>query len=90
MAGSKRLQQLWTRADDGVRLQFDGKLVINDWTIHAPLWKKAVVQMVAGKRYPIRLDYFQTAGGAVLQLQWSWAGSAQTFIHRSSLWRKTP
>ncbi len=77
---------LWTRTDDGVRLWVSDKLVIDDWTIHPPTWKVVKIPMVLGRRYPIRLNYFQGTGGAVLQFRWNWSGAPLGLVPREYLW----
>jgi len=69
-----------TRTDDGVRLWINGTLVINDWTKSAnskgskdSLPKNndsADINLVAGKQYQIKMEYFQATGDEVAQLSW--------------------
>ncbi|MBN1997858.1 hypothetical protein JW935_09925 [candidate division KSB1 bacterium] len=60
--------------DDGVRLWIDGKLLVDDWTSHAPKENSGRVFMTAGKTVDFRMDYFQGAGGAVADLFWQGPG----------------
>jgi beta-glucosidase len=62
---------LGTRADDGSRLWLDGKLVVDDWSEHAPRDKTAKVHLEAGHAYSIRFDYFQALQGAQAALVWT-------------------
>ncbi|MDD2772481.1 MAG: glycoside hydrolase family 3 C-terminal domain-containing protein [Elusimicrobiales bacterium] len=57
-----------TRTDDGARLWIDGKLVIDDWSDHAPVIHSRVLSLKADHPYDIRLEFFQRAGGAFVQL----------------------
>jgi hypothetical protein len=60
-----------TFSDDGVRLWVNGKLVINNWTDHAGTYNQsAAVSLAAGKKYDIRLEYYNGLGGGVLELDW--------------------
>jgi beta-glucosidase len=63
--------QLGVVGDDGFRLWLDGKLIVEDWTSHAPETKTAPVTLEKGHSYAIKLDYFQGSGGAVAKLIWS-------------------
>jgi beta-glucosidase len=54
--------------DDGVRLYLDDKLLIDDWTAHAVLTNSASVRLEAGKKYRIRLEYYEHGGEAVCKL----------------------
>jgi uncharacterized protein (DUF1800 family)/fibronectin type 3 domain-containing protein len=66
---------LHTRSDDGVRLWVNRKLLINHWTNHGATWDQAVpLQLTAGQKYDIQLEYFEDYGNAVIQLYWSHPG----------------
>ena len=58
-------------SDDGVRLWIDDQLIIDDWQPHAALENSGSIDLIAGKPVPIRLEYFEDAGEAVVQLKWS-------------------
>lgn len=66
-----------TRSDDGVRVWVGAQNVITNWTTHATSSDESVpVQLVAGARYAVKVEYFDSGGGAVMQLQWKPPGSA--------------
>lgn len=62
--------------DNGVRLWVDGRLVINRWT---DTWSgqpggapdTAGVSLAGGRRYDLRLEYFENRGGAAVKLEWN-------------------
>jgi MSHA biogenesis protein MshQ len=61
-----------TESDDGVRLWVDGKLLIDNWTDHAPAEDKSVeFAMEDGKRYEVIMEFFESGGGAAAKLMWS-------------------
>jgi alpha-D-xyloside xylohydrolase len=62
---------LATVADDGVRLWLDGKLVIDDWTQHAPEYRAGRITLEAGKQYEFKLEYFDEILGASVKLRWT-------------------
>jgi beta-glucosidase len=64
------LYLLAVRSDDGARLYVDGKLVIDNWGDHPPTLKTAQIELVAGKAYDIRLDYYESIIGAQVELLW--------------------
>jgi alpha-D-xyloside xylohydrolase len=63
--------ELATVADDGVRLWLDGRLLIDDWTQHAPEYRSGRVSLEAGKQYDLRLEYFDEILGASVKLRWT-------------------
>ncbi|HEY3783082.1 MAG TPA: TIM-barrel domain-containing protein [Fimbriimonadaceae bacterium] len=56
-----------TVSDDGVRLWVDGRTVIDNWSVHAPTVDQARVALAKGTRHSIRLEYFQSTGGAIMR-----------------------
>jgi len=60
-----------TVSDDGVRLWLDGKLVIENWTDHAPTENHATVELAAGRTVELKLEYYQGGGGSKAQLKWT-------------------
>ena len=58
------------RSDDGSRLYIDGKLVVDDWGDHAPTLRTAEMEMVGGKSYDVRLEYYEGGLGASVELLW--------------------
>lgn len=62
-AGQWRLR---TISDDGVRVYFDKKKVIDNWTWHIPTEDKADVNASEGP-HDIRIEYFEIDGNAQLQ-----------------------
>jgi hypothetical protein len=63
--------RITTVSDDGVRLWLDGKLVIENWTDHAPTEDHATVELAAGRTVELKLEYYQGGGGAVARLKWT-------------------
>ena len=64
------LYMLAIRSDDGGRLYLDGKLLIDNWGEHPPTLKTTEIELVGGKAYPIRLDYYEGIIGASVELLW--------------------
>jgi hypothetical protein len=63
--------RLTTLSDDGVRLWLDGRLLIDDWTDHAPAEDHATVALTAGRAVDLKIEYYQGGGGAVARLKWT-------------------
>ncbi len=63
---------LATNSDDGVRVWLDGKLVIDAWSYHpTQLDTSEPLSLVAGRPYPLRIEYFQGGGDGGIQLLWT-------------------
>lgn len=57
-------------ADDGVRVYVDNKLIVEDWTDHAPSQITGEVMFEAGKSYDVKIEYYESKIGAVAKLVW--------------------
>ena len=51
--------QLGQESDDGMRVEIDGAVVLNDDGVHAPRWKCSTVSITGGTKHSIRVGYFQ-------------------------------
>ncbi len=78
VSGSYVLQ---TNSDDGVRLWLGHEKLIDDWTDHGASTRETPsLDLVAGKKYAIKLEYYENGGGAVIQLKWQQPGSSDFSI----------
>jgi YVTN family beta-propeller protein len=72
--------QFQTVSDDGVRLWVDGAALINVWTDHAARTDTSVsVNLSAGQRVPVTMEYYERRGQAVARLRWRTPGNT-TFV----------
>ncbi|MGH8178406.1 MAG: PA14 domain-containing protein [Steroidobacter sp.] len=66
-----------TVSDDGVRVWVNGVRVINNWSQHSATTNTSnSITLAAGRKYTIRMEYFEARGSAVARLQWRLPGSA--------------
>jgi len=70
-------------ADNGLKLEIGGRVVINGWGRDKP--RSGKISMVAGKYYPVVLSYYQDGDPSFLRLYWSWAGQKKTIVNSSVL-----
>ncbi len=63
--------QIAMTCDDGMRVILNHKMILEDWSVHAPQTTQAAVQLDAGQTYPITVEYFQAGGGAEAHLDWA-------------------
>jgi hypothetical protein len=75
-----------TLSDDGVRLWINGKEVINDWTIHGFKADQGTIALEAGKKYDIKMEYYQHEGLASAHLLWSSRSQAEQIVPQSQLY----
>jgi hypothetical protein len=63
---------IYVYADDGVKLWFNGELVVDKWFGQEAGSPKYGVKVAleAGQRYPIVMEYFFNSGSAVAELSW--------------------
>ena len=78
-----------TVTDDGVRLWIGNKLVIDQWKTHAATEHQAVISLVKGRKYRIRVEYFDQSGGASAQVLWSSKSTRKQVIGRQNLFAAT-
>jgi len=67
---------LVTRSDDGVRLYVDETRLIDHWDEHGPATDRVRVRLSAGL-HRVRLEHFDTGGGAVCLFWWRPPGAAR-------------
>jgi glucose/arabinose dehydrogenase len=63
------------RADNGARLWIEGR----------PLQSRGTIQLEAGRKYDLRLEYFDNKGTAMVQLLWSAPGLRRQVVPESRL-----
>jgi hypothetical protein len=79
----------YTMTDDGARLRVNGELVVDDWKPHSLLESSGKIKLVAGKRYPIVMEYFDTAVKAEAHLLWSSDSTPKQVIPKERLYPAT-
>lgn len=70
----------YTTSDDGVRLWVDNSLIIDNWTDHGPTVNTGTISLTANQATPIKLEYYERGGGAVIQLEWQGPGLAREYV----------
>lgn len=76
---------LVVRADDGVRIWLDEKLLIEDMRC-TPETNSVTINLVAGQKYLLRIEYFQNLGYSSIQLQWTSPSTPLRVIPQSQLY----
>ena len=74
-----------TTSNQGVRLWVDGKLLIDNWQPHETEVDSATINLAAGQKYDIRLEYFEQSGAAQIKLEWSSASQPRQVVPATQL-----
>jgi PA14 domain len=69
--------------NDGFKLWVDNHLIINEWHLSMFNTYKGTIYLEAGKWYPIKANFFENVGQALVWLQWKIPGDALTCIDPS-------
>jgi PA14 domain len=75
-----------TTSDDGVKVWVNGQQLINAWNDHGPQQDSGTITLQAGQKYDIKVNYYDRAGGAVMQLNWATPRIVQQAIPQAYLY----
>ena len=64
------VRRLGVEGNDGYRLYLDGKLLIDDWTKRSYGTRMVDVALAPGSTHAVRLEYYESTGGARVKLVW--------------------
>ena len=86
--------ELVISGDDGYRLLMNDTEIIDSWKPQSETTNKYKLKMEAGKEYKIRIEYFESIGGAVLKFGWNFPGSYDKRVVRlkeekKKVWEQT-
>ncbi|MCM4156909.1 glycoside hydrolase family 3 protein [Gramella sp. AN32] len=62
--------KIGVNSDDGIRLWLNNELVVDEWHNRGATTNQVEISMEAGKKYAIKLEYFDNGGDAICQLLW--------------------
>ena len=68
-------------SDDGSRLYINNRLVVHNWGDHGAEMKKGVIDLVEGRKYDVRIEFYERGGGAVMKF--GWVGPESTMIQEA-------
>jgi hypothetical protein len=75
----------YTVTDDGVRLWVDNNLLIDGWRDQAVTELSGQIELAAGVPYDIKMEFYQSGGGAVAQLLWASPSTLKAIIPPTQL-----
>lgn len=73
-------------SDDGVRLFINNQTVIDAWIPQPPTEWSGSIYLQSGRTYPLRLEYFEDGGGAVIELYWQSSTLPRQIVPRKQLY----
>ncbi|TRX21666.1 T9SS type A sorting domain-containing protein [Flavobacterium franklandianum] len=76
----------FVNSDNGRRLWINNQLVIDAWIGDWGVEYSGKITLEAGKRYDIKLEYFEEVGGADCKLEWSHSSQFREVIPASQLY----
>jgi hypothetical protein len=67
-------------------LIINNQTIIDEWTSEAPVEYTGTINLTAGQRYPIVVEFYEEGGEAVAQLSWSSNSQAKQIIPQDRLY----
>lgn len=86
------------KADDGVRVWIDGKLIIDQWVkqeqtedgfvqgAQTSATHKSSIKLKKGQKYPIKVEYFEDVQNASIQVKWASKSQTEEVIPYAALY----
>ncbi|MDR0415045.1 MAG: RICIN domain-containing protein [Prevotellaceae bacterium] len=76
----------YVNSDNGRRLWVNNQLIIDKWLDDYDVEYSGVITLQAGRFYDVKLEYFESNGGAYCHLEWSSPRQPREIIPRSQLY----
>ncbi len=87
LADRTQVYTFHTQSDDGVRLWIDGVQLVNDWTDHGIVEHSGTIALTAGRRYDLRMEYYDNSASAFVRLLWSGPGTPKAIVPADHLFQ---
>ncbi len=84
-AGFTETYTFYTRSDDGARLWVDGRQIVDQWVDQGATEASGEIDLEAGKKYSLVMEYYENGGGAVAELRWSSPSTPKDFVPQAAL-----
>lgn len=76
---------LWTNSDDGSRVFLDGKMVVDNGSVHGPTEKSGTVELKAGD-HELKVEFFENDAGASCHFGWQGPQIDKQIVPPEALW----
>lgn len=73
-----------TITDDGVRLWVNNQLLIDNWAAAGEVDSFGQINLTAGQKYTVKMEFFDNSGGAAASLLWSSSTQAEQVVPASA------
>ncbi len=87
VSGSYRFR---TNNDDGTRVWVNNQLLIDNWVNQGATPREGAINLTAGQKYDLRVEYYESTGGAQAYLMWVVPGSTPAVVPKEQLYPATP
>lgn len=88
-AAHSELYTFFVTADDAARLWVDDQLIVQRTFYQVPTEMRGQIQMKAGHRVNVRLEFTQQAGNASVKLEWASASQTKQVVPTNRLYTTT-
>jgi thiol-disulfide isomerase/thioredoxin len=72
-------------SDDGIRVWVNNRLLIDKWQNQGATEWSGNISLLAGRSYPITIEYYENSGRASMKLYWASSHQPKEIIPKSSL-----
>ncbi|MBA4854072.1 PA14 domain-containing protein [Emticicia sp. BO119] len=72
-------------ADDGIRVWINNQLVLDRWVDQSFTTYNFMVNLVAGQKVPVKVEYYENGGDAAVKLEWASVSQVKEVIPQSQL-----
>ena len=75
----------YVTGDDGVRLWVNSQQLVDQWKDQGPTEYSGTIELSAGRKYDVKLEYYESTGGAEARLKWAHASVPKAVIPQDHL-----
>lgn len=75
----------YATSDEGARVWINGQLLINNWAAHTTTTNAGTIALEAGRKYDIRVEYFNGTGAGQFKLEWQSASQGRQIVPVAAL-----
>lgn len=75
----------YVRADDGIRLWIDQRLIVDNWSDQSATETSGQIALAAGQWYDLKLEYYDNTGSAAVRLSWASPSQGKQVVPQAML-----